>query len=198
MTHARKTLTGLTIALLMSGTAITSVLAAEDAATDTMTTEDTAKETMTDTKPMDEKAMDEKVTKETDVKGAAADDADTMTNKEAKAAAEAATIDVPADGVTVSTYYNEDVYDAKENKIGDVNDLVLDSSGKIQAVIVGVGGFLGVGEKDVAVPFEALKVAEKDGDTYLVMDATKQTLEKAPGLVYNEETRQWTPVKKQG
>lgn len=195
MTHAKRTLTGLTIALLMSGTAITSVLAAEDAAKDSMTTEDTAKETMTDSKAMDEKAMNKEVTEETDVTGDAAD-ADTMTEIEARA--EAKTVDVPADGVTVSAYYNEDVYDTKENKIGDVNDLILDPRGKIQAVIVGVGGFLGVGEKDVAVPFEALKVAEKDGDSYLVMNATKQTLEKAPGYVYNEEKRQWTPAKKQG
>jgi hypothetical protein len=48
----------------------------------------------------------------------------------------------------------------------------------VSAVIVGVGGFLGVGEKDVAVPFNALKVAEKDGDRYLAMNATKEALER--------------------
>ncbi len=118
---------------------------------------------------------------------------DTMTEKEAKA--EAATIDVPADAVTIATYYNEAVYDRDDNKIGDVNDLLLDTNGRVQAVIVGVGGFLGVGEKDVAVPFESLEVAEKDGDTYLVMDTTKDTLEKAPGYVYDDSERQWKPAK---
>jgi sporulation protein YlmC with PRC-barrel domain len=64
---------------------------------------------------------------------------------------------VPNDALTVSTYYNEDVYDQKDNKIGDVNDILLDKDGRVSAVIVGVGGFLGIGEKDVAVSFDALK-----------------------------------------
>jgi sporulation protein YlmC with PRC-barrel domain len=87
---------------------------------------------------------------------------------------------VPSDALTVSTYYNEDVYDAQNNKIGDVNDILLEKDGRVSAVIVGVGGFLGVGEKDVAVPFNALKVTEKDGDRYLVMNATKESTRESP------------------
>ncbi len=77
--------------------------------------------------------------------------------------AAATTTTVPADALTIATYYNVDVYDPQDNKIGDVNDILLDKAGKVQAVIVGVGGFIGVGEKDVAVPFSALKVADKNG-----------------------------------
>jgi hypothetical protein len=55
---------------------------------------------------------------------------------------------VPADALPISVYYNEDVYDAQNNKIGDVNDILLDKDGRVAAVIVGVGGVLGVGEKD--------------------------------------------------
>jgi sporulation protein YlmC with PRC-barrel domain len=102
---------------------------------------------------------------------------------------------VPADAISISTYYNEDVYDTQDNKIGDVNDVLLDKDGRVSTAIIGVGGFLGVGEKDVAVPFNALKVAEKAGDRYLVMEATKEALEKAAGYVYDQGKGQWLPAK---
>lgn len=105
---------------------------------------------------------------------------------------------VPSDALSISTYYNEDVYDNQNNKIGDVNDILLDKDGRVSTVIIGVGGFLGVGEKDVAVPFSALKVAEKDGDRYLVMNASKEALEKAPGYIYDKTKGVWVPATKQG
>ena len=98
---------------------------------------------------------------------------------------------VPADALPISVYYNEDVYDAQNNKIGDVNDILLDKDGRVAAVIVGVGGLLGVGEKDVAVPFNSLKVTEKDNDRYLVMNTTKESLEKAPGYTFDKEKGAW-------
>jgi sporulation protein YlmC with PRC-barrel domain len=49
------------------------------------------------------------------------------------------------------------VYNSANEKIGDINELLIDSSGKIEAAVVGVGGFLGMGEHDVAVPFSQLK-----------------------------------------
>ena len=45
------------------------------------------------------------------------------------------------------------------NTLGAINDILLDRGGKIQAVVFGVGGFLGIGEKNVAVPYEALQIA---------------------------------------
>jgi sporulation protein YlmC with PRC-barrel domain len=105
---------------------------------------------------------------------------------------------VPADAVSISAYYNEDVYDTQENDIGDVKDILLDKDGRISTVIIGVGGFLGVGEKDVAVPFNALKVAEKAGDRYLVINATKEALEKAPGYTFDATKGVWVPAAKQG
>jgi sporulation protein YlmC with PRC-barrel domain len=104
---------------------------------------------------------------------------------------------VPNNATTISTYYNEAVYDNQENKIGDVNDILLDAGGKVSAVIVGVGGFLGVGEKDVAVPFNALKVAEKNGDRYLIMNTTKETLQSAPGYTFDKTKGVWVPATKQ-
>ena len=104
---------------------------------------------------------------------------------------------LPADAISISTYYNEDVYDTQDNKIGDVNDILLDKDGRLSTAIIGVGGFLGVGEKDVAVPFKALKVAEKAGDRYLVINATKEALEKAPGYVYDQGKGVWLPATKE-
>jgi PRC-barrel domain len=62
---------------------------------------------------------------------------------------------VPADALTVTDWYKQDVYDPNNNKIGEVMDVLLDKSGKVTSLIIGVGGFLGAGEKDVAVPFDA-------------------------------------------
>lgn len=49
------------------------------------------------------------------------------------------------------------VYNGQNEKIGDIKELLLDRSGKIQAVAVGVGGFIGMGEHDVAVKFDQLR-----------------------------------------
>ena len=60
---------------------------------------------------------------------------------------------IPANAVTVTDWYKQNVYDSKDNKIGEIMDVLVDESGKIASLIVGVGGFVGAGEKDVAVSF---------------------------------------------
>ena len=102
---------------------------------------------------------------------------------------------LPSGVLPVSDYYNQSVYDAKENKIGDINDLLLDKEGKVSAIILGVGGFLGAGEKNVAVPFNALKLTEKNGKRYLVMDTTKEALNSAPGYTFDRTKKEWIPAK---
>jgi hypothetical protein len=49
------------------------------------------------------------------------------------------------------------VYNEANEKIGDINDVVLDKSGKVEKVVLGVGGFLGMGEHYVAVAYDKLK-----------------------------------------
>src|SRR6195256_1632654 len=49
------------------------------------------------------------------------------------------------------------LYNDKNESVGSINDLLTDKSGNIKAVIIGVGGFLGVGEHLVAIPFEKVK-----------------------------------------
>ena len=94
---------------------------------------------------------------------------------------------LPGEASPISDNYNQNVYDRSDNKIGEVN-----------AGLVGVGGFLGVGEHNVAVPFQALKGAEKDGKRYLVLDTTKEALQTAPGYSYDHSKNVWLPAAKQG
>jgi sporulation protein YlmC with PRC-barrel domain len=105
---------------------------------------------------------------------------------------------LPASGLSVSDYYRQSVYDTHDNKIGDINDLIIDHTGKVNAAIIGVGGFLGVGEKDVAIPFEQLQVKDKNGDRYLVMEADKEALNSAPGLKFDRNSRKWVPENQRG
>jgi hypothetical protein len=48
----------------------------------------------------------------------------------------------------VTNYYKQAVYDPNESKIADIDDVLVDKSGQITGLIVGVGGFLGAGEKE--------------------------------------------------
>jgi len=49
------------------------------------------------------------------------------------------------------------IYNNNDENVGEVNDLILDKSGNIKAIVIGVGGFLGIGEKNVALPFDAIQ-----------------------------------------
>ncbi|MEQ1577971.1 MAG: PRC-barrel domain-containing protein [Hyphomicrobium sp.] len=77
------------------------------------------------------------------------------------------------------------VYNGKNEKIGDINDLIIDTSGAISHAVVGVGGFLGIGEKNVAIPFATLKMArDKDGKISAMVDSTKEALAAAPAFTF--------------
>ena len=102
----------------------------------------------------------------------------------------------PGDSVSVTEYYKQNVYDTSDNTIGEVSDVLLDKDGHVTAVILSVGGFLGLGAKYVSVPFNALRITEKDGKRYLVMDATKEALTSAPGYQYDKTTGKWVPESK--
>jgi len=103
--------------------------------------------------------------------------------------------EVPSDAVSVNDYYKKNVYDPFDNTIGEISDVLLDRNGQVKAVILSVGGFLGLGGKYVSVPFNALQVKEKNGKRYLVMDTTKEALTSAPGYRYDSTTGKWVPEK---
>jgi hypothetical protein len=68
--------------------------------------------------------------------------------------------------------------------IGEVNNIIVSKEGDVKAVILGVGGFLSIGEKNVAVKMDQLQFVKKSGDNpsdfYLVVKGDKSSLEKAP------------------
>lgn len=67
--------------------------------------------------------------------------------------------------------------------VGEVNDLVISSDGMVAAGVVGVGGFLGIGEKDVAVPFDQMELSKQEDGTPQVVYASDRTqLEEAPSF----------------
>ncbi|MDE2361716.1 MAG: PRC-barrel domain-containing protein [Hyphomicrobiales bacterium] len=83
----------------------------------------------------------------------------------------------------VSNVYDKTVYDKGENKIGTIDDLIVDPDGKISAAVIGVGGFVGVGEKDVKVPFTDIKWrTDKNNKAWLELDRTKDQLKAEPAF----------------
>ena len=85
------------------------------------------------------------------------------------------------DDMLASAIIGKSAYNSQDESIGEVNDLVTDPSGKILAALIGVGGFLGIGEKDVAVRFEDLKFARDESNNLkVVLNVNKDTLASAP------------------
>ena len=79
------------------------------------------------------------------------------------------------------TVYESDAADAAS--VGNLNDLIVSPDGEVQAAVIGVGGFLGVGQKDVAVSPDQLQLATRsDGKKWLVIKATKDQLTEAPAF----------------
>lgn len=114
----------------------------------------------------------------------------TVTNKELfkpTAAAPTAPLTKAAEGQILSSeFLGKAVYDGDGDNaetIGKLSDLVIGPDGMVQAAVIGVGGFLGVGEKDVAVAPSELKLSQRsDGKTWLVMSTSKDELAAAPAF----------------
>ena len=80
-----------------------------------------------------------------------------------------------------SKFKGTDVLGADNQKIGDVSDILFDKSGTVDAIIVSVGGFLGLGSKHVAIAPAAFEVVKGPNDTSdkLKISASKDQLEQA-------------------
>ena len=63
--------------------------------------------------------------------------------------------------ISVSDFMGQAIYTADNQSIGDINDLLVQDDGGIVAAVVGVGGFLGIGEKDVAIPFDKITITRE-------------------------------------
>ncbi len=99
-----------------------------------------------------------------------------------------------------------DVYNEANEKLGDINELILDKDGKVNAVIIGVGGFLGMGEHDIAVTMDKLKFHEEPVRTSSAAPGTTRETTTGTGTApanttttttttpaRNADTNDWTP-----
>ncbi|MDB5581935.1 MAG: hypothetical protein JWR80_7111 [Bradyrhizobium sp.] len=98
------------------------------------------------------------------------------------------------------------VYNDANEKLGDINELVLDKDGKINAVVIGVGGFLGMGEHDIAVSMDKLKFKEeavrtsattttttRESTTGTATTTAPPATTTAPARTTNANVNDWTP-----
>ena len=87
-----------------------------------------------------------------------------------------------ADQFVYSKFRGTDVIGTDNKKIGDVSDILFDENGKVHAYVVGVGGFLGIGSKDIALTpdsFTLVRERKARGDWELQLSISKDELKKA-------------------
>jgi sporulation protein YlmC with PRC-barrel domain len=89
-----------------------------------------------------------------------------------------------------SKVVGQPVYNAAGERIGDVNELILGANGQVESAVIGVGGFLGLGEKQVAVMYKDLKfTSDANGSMRITLNSTKEALETAPDFKYADDKR---------
>jgi hypothetical protein len=89
----------------------------------------------------------------------------------------------------VSQFIGQRVTNNAGEHVGDINDVLFDKSGQISTVVIGVGGFLGIGEKNVAIPFGSLSItAAPDGRRVIGVPLSKDRLQAAPDFKATEKT----------
>ncbi|MRX51714.1 hypothetical protein GI374_15020 [Paracoccus sp. S-4012] len=156
--------------------------------TGTTTTETTSTETTTATDPATGTTV-------TTTSPAGADTTVTTDSATTTATTDAAVVASGADVVVRDQAPNElrvdwitgaTVESPTGENIGSINDLIMDETGQITAAIVGVGGFLGIGEKQVAIDWANLKI-DFDGQR-LSTDLSREAADAAPGYVFRERT----------
>ncbi len=101
---------------------------------------------------------------------------------------------LPSYGSIVSAWYKQPVYDMNEKKLGKISDMLFNADGSISAVMMDVGGFLGIGAKHVAVPVTAITITAKNDKSWLTMNTTKDILKKATGYKFDKKMGVWNPV----
>ncbi len=109
---------------------------------------------------------------------------DTTAQQPAQSTGSMPTVTVDASKAVLATsFIGSSVFTASNENIGDINDLIFDEKGSIQAVIIGVGGFLGMGEKDVAMPLDKITVTRDETNAIkLTVQASREDLDKAPAF----------------
>ncbi|ALN72686.1 PRC-barrel domain-containing protein [Aureimonas sp. AU20] len=91
-----------------------------------------------------------------------------------------------AEDYLASNLVGDNVYagaNTSSERIGDINNLIVSSAGRVDGFVVGVGGFLGIGQKDVGVPFDNISMTRgENNEPHAMLAATKDQLKNAPSF----------------
>lgn len=96
---------------------------------------------------------------------------------------------VPEQGehqVRAQSLLGVDVTNGQET-IGKISDLVVTEDGQVEAIVVGIGGFLGIGQKRVALAWDSVQMTRQDNERFFVVSATREQLEAMPEFRTLEE-----------
>ncbi len=108
-----------------------------------------------------------------------------MTNGNTQTADQMQQVDLAK--ISANDLINTTVYSAQNENLGEVGDVILNKDGKIDAVVLDIGGFLGIGEKPVAIAFDGLDIrTDQNGAMYVYTRFTRDELQNAPD--YNKDT----------
>lgn len=92
----------------------------------------------------------------------------------------------PVNGIHASNLIGAEVNTTGDESVGTINDLIIDRDGKVAAVVVGVGGFLGMGEKNVAINWDQIQKSGS-GEQKLRINQTREQLRSAPEFQASDE-----------
>jgi hypothetical protein len=85
-------------------------------------------------------------------------------------------------GSRPNEYVNVDLYNRAGEKLGTIRDLLVDTNGNMAAALVDVGQFLGIGEKQIALRFDALRLEPQNAARRVVVDASREQIQSAPAV----------------
>jgi hypothetical protein len=96
------------------------------------------------------------------------------------------------------------VYNDQNEKLGDISEILVDKSGKVEGVVIGVGGFLGIGQHDIKVEMSKLKFVDEPVRTSATTTTTRTTTDTpagqrtttttgSPTTTTRSEDRRWYP-----
>ncbi|MFN7091837.1 PRC-barrel domain-containing protein [Allorhizobium sp. NPDC080224] len=91
--------------------------------------------------------------------------------------------------ISVNDFMGQPIYTSDNQSIGDINDLLVQEDGGIVAAVVGVGGFLGIGQKNVAIPFDKITISREMDDATMTGTGDAATTTTTTEAVADAEVR---------
>jgi hypothetical protein len=93
------------------------------------------------------------------------------------------------DWTPIGVYFNQDIYNKAGENIGSVKDLLVGPDGRIHAAVLNVGRFLGLSDRDVAVPLSAIEIERRADGSRITIDVARETLQSAPAFEPGDRIR---------